>query len=468
MEVLLLTPPHVAADCNPYSRTGAILPPLGLLYLAAYLLRERPDCSVRVIDAASHAMTDAEFRRRLGAYQPALVGMTVYTTSFSRSLNAARHIKELFPKTVLVAGGPHPTIRPHELLESPHFDMAVVGEGEEPLVQIVDRLANGDSYDGVPGLVYWKDGALVTSNAARSRLDPDKLPMPARDLVDMSMYRPAYGVFRRLPATNMITTRGCAFRCSFCSKSIFGSKVRYLSPERVMVEIHTLVRDYQIREICFNDDSFTMHRGRTEAICDLIRASGLDLTWTCNTRVNLVRPDLLARMRASGCTSVGYGIESGNEAVLATISKGISLDAARDAVRWTQDAGIEARASFILGLPGETRETINQTLAFSHALNADFVIYNVAIPIPGTGVYEDAKQRGLLLCDGTELYDTMDTHALIRLSDTAPDELLALHRSAYKAYYLRPAYVARRLRAIRSRDDLKRLAGGFLRFMGWA
>lgn len=468
MEVLLLTPPLASSEQNPYSRTGAVLPPLGLLTLAAYLRRERPDCRVNVLDGASLALGPAELRSRLSAYRPDLVGMTVYTSMYSQCVRTARLVREVFPACLLVAGGPHPSIRPGDVLEDAAFDVAVAGEGEEALVQLVDALSRGGCLDDVTGLIQCKAGMLVPSEKPRSRLEPDELPMPARDLVDMSLYRPAYGVFRRLPAANMITTRGCAFRCSFCSKCIFGSEVRYLSPERVLDEISTLVQTYGVREICFNDDSFTMNRARAEAICDRIRASGLDLTWTCNTRVNLVRPDLLARMRAAGCISIGYGVESGSDAVLASISKGITLAAARDAVRWTQEAGIEARASFILGLPGETRQTIADTLAFSRSLNADFVIYNLAIPIPGTELYDEAKAAGTLVYDGRELYDCMDgSHMLIRLGDITSQELVATHAKAYKAYYLRPAYVARRLRAIRSTEDLGRLAGGFLRFVNW-
>ncbi len=421
-----------------------------------------------MLDAPAHRLDLAGFAEKLKAYRPDIVGLTAYTTTFAHAMAAAEKVKEAFPQALLVVGGPHPSVRPEECLASPAIDAAVRGEGEETFRRIVECASAGGDLSGVPNLLYKRNGEVIATATEPQFLDPEALPFPARDLVDMRLYRPAHGAFRRLPATNMITARGCPFHCNFCSKSISGSRYRGQSPEKTVREIEALVRDYGIREVSFSDDVFTLDRRRTEAFCDLLAERRLDLTWGCSTRVNLVSPELLAKMRKAGCISVGYGIEAGDPEILARVQKGLSLECARDAIRWTRQAGIESRAFYIFGFPGETRATLQKTLDVALELNADFVIFNLAIPLPGTELYDEAKSQGLLLYDGPELYSRADgPHPLIRLADVSEDELARFYRRAYRRYYLRPRYMLRRAMAVRSPGDLARLAKGFLSFVRW-
>ena len=216
--------------------------------------------------------------------------------------------------------------------------------------------------------------------------DIDQIPFPAREKLPMHIYRPASGAYKRLPVTNIITSRGCPFNCSFCSKSIFGSHVRQVSPEMVLEEIKMLITNFKIKELYFCDDSFTLGRKRCIEICELMLKYNLDLTWSCSTRVNLVDTYLLKLMKRAGCVSIGYGVESGDSQILAQINKGISFGQIRDAIKWTRSAGIESRTSYIFGFPGENSDTMKKTFNFAKALNSDFVIFNLAIPLPGTDI----------------------------------------------------------------------------------
>lgn len=470
MNVLLINPPFLLSEDSPYSKTGAVLPPLGLLYIASYLRDKHPEFIINVLDAVSYrySLANDDFKDRLKDYAPDVVGVTIYTTTFSAVLKTVKIVKESYPGSVVVVGGPHVSINPEECLDYSDIDIALVGEGEITFNELVECLSNNSDLNYVNNIVYKKDNKKIRTTVDRKVVNLDETPMPARDMIDMNLYHPAKGVYKRLPSTNMITSRGCPFSCNFCSKNVFGSKTRAQSPENIMKEIEVLQRDYGIREIVFNDDSFTLNGKRVESLCDLIIEKKLDITWNCSTRVNLVNPELLKKMKRGGCISIGYGIESGAPEILEKVNKGITLQRARDAFEWTKDAGIEARASYIFGLPGETRKTIQQTIDASLELDADFVIYNIAIPLPGTEVYDEAKANDLLLYDGIELYDRTDgPHPLIKLDDVTSEELIQLYNSAYKKYYIRPKYIFNQLKNIRSLNDLKRYVSGLTSFLKW-
>ena len=297
MNVLLINPPFVLSEDSPYSKTGAVLPPLGLLYIAAYLRDKHPEFNINVLDAASYKynLVDDGFKERLSGFLPDVVGITVYTTTFSAVLKTVEIVKELFPNCVVVVGGAHVSIKPEECLDYNGIDVAVIGEGEITFNELVECLSCNGDLDNVNNIVYKRDNNKIKTNIDGATGNLDVIPIPARDMIDMKLYRPAKGVYKRLPSANMITARGCPFSCNFCSKNIFGNKARYQSPENIIKEIEALQRDYGIREIAFNDDSFTLSSKRVELLCDLIVQKKLDLTWNCGTRVNLVNPELLKK-----------------------------------------------------------------------------------------------------------------------------------------------------------------------------
>lgn len=460
MKVLLVNPPHSFSPENPLARAGLCLPPLGLLSIAAFLREGLPGAEVRVIDWAGLKMTPEAFAREVAAFRPDVAGVSVYTGTFSASVSTAAAIKRAQPGCFVAAGGHHATARPGQCLEK-GFDAAVLGEGEGTFLELVKRLAAGAPLSGLAGLAL-KPG---DAPARPEPLDPDQLPFPARDLLDLSVYRPALFGYRRLPVASMVTSRGCPYSCGFCSKGVFGSVYRAQSPRRVLAEITELIGKYGVKEITFQDDTFTADRGRIMELCALIKESGLDLTWSCMTRVDLVDPELLAAMRSAGCFSAAFGIDGASDGSCGLMGKGFALGKVKTAVAAARAAGIETRGYYIFGYPGDTMASMRASLDRIIEINTDHVFFAFAHPFFDTALYREAKEKGLLEVSDEELLDSRDNAApLLKVPGASRAELVKFYKRAYLRYYLRPGPVLRRLSSPRGlADSLKAL----LYFVGW-
>lgn len=257
------------------------------------------------------------------------------------------------------------------------------------MLDLAQRMESGRKLDDCPGLAYRQNEATIHLTQERQRIaDLDRLPLPARDLLPMSLYRETAGF--------VVTARGCPFRCAYCSTSAFnGRKYRAASPKYVVDEIQHLVEQYGIRNIPFGDDTFTLHRQRVTAICEEIISRGLNIYWTANTRVDLVDFDLLALMKRAGCTALLFGIESSSQEVLDRIKKGFRIDEARQALRWCRDLGISVTEAFIVGLPGETRESVRRIVEFIEENPADVLSLNILALYPGSELYENSARFGI-------------------------------------------------------------------------
>ncbi len=449
MKVLLVNPPHSFSPENPLARAGLCLPPLGLLSIAAYLRREIPGTTIKVIDWPGAKMTSENFAREVSAFAPDAAGISVYTGTFTASVSAAAAIKKICPGCFVAAGGHHATARPGQCLEK-GFDAVVLGEGEKTFCELVKRLAGGAPLQGLPGLMLEPGGPATRPEP----LDMDLLPFPARDLLDLSVYRPALFGYRRLPVTSMVTSRGCPFSCGFCSKSVFGSVYRAQSPARVMAEIKELVENHGVKELSFQDDTFTADRERIMKLSALIKESGLDLTWSCMTRVDLADPELLAVMRGAGCFSIAFGIDGSSDGACGLMLKGFELARAKDAVAYARAAGIETRGYYIFGYPGETLPSMEASLARILEINTDHVFFAFAHPFFDTELYKEAKEKGLLEVTDEELLDSHDnSEPLIKVPGASREELVKFYKRAYLKYYLRPAPLLRRLVSPRGLAD---------------
>jgi radical SAM superfamily enzyme YgiQ (UPF0313 family) len=460
MKVLLVNPPHSFSPDNPLGGAGLSLPPLGLLAVAAYLRAELPGAEIRVADLPASGLSPGAFSGEVAAFAPDLAGVSVYTGAFTAAAAAASAIKRAAPGCFVAAGGHHASARPAQCLER-GFDAAVVGEGELPFLALARSLAAGKKPEAGPGL-------LLGPGALPGRTDPippDLLPYPARDLVDLSAYRPALFGYRRLPVASMVTSRGCPYSCGFCSKSVFGSAYRAQSPARVLAEMLELAGKYGIKEISFQDDTFTALRGRVMELCALLRAKKPDLTWSCMTRVDLVDPELLAAMRGAGCVSVAFGVDGASDGACGVMGKGFDTGRARSAVAAARAAGIETRGYYIFGYPGETPETLRASLERIAEIDTDHVFFAFAHPFFDTDLYREAKERGLLAVSDEELLDAHDNaEPLIRVPGASRAELRRFCKRAYLRYHLRPAALARRLGSRRAlADSLKAL----LYFIRW-
>lgn len=370
-------------------------PPLGLGYLAACLEREGHEVRIHDFGLKPDRPT-AEEVEAVVAFGPDLVGMTSMTTSH-HSLEEAAHLLKEQLGVPIVIGGPHATTLPHETLADPHLDYLVYGEGEETLVELVRALeGGGDGLEAIRGLYRKVEGEVVANTPRPLIQDLDALPFPARHLYELDRYGLYTPTGERM--VTVLTSRGCPYHCSFCFKEIFGRTYRRRSPENVVAELKQILERYGTRHIYFIDDLFTLDARRLRAMMEAFLREGLDLRWQCLARVDRVTPELLRLMYRAGCREVHYGIESGNPEILAATAKHINLAQVRQAVAWTEEAGIAAKGYFILGLPGDTEETMEQTIAFAASLPLTEAMFSIATPFPGTRLWEELVRRRPEVC----------------------------------------------------------------------
>jgi len=446
-----------------YAQEQALLPPLGLLSIAAYLL-EHTRHEVRVVDMPADGMRQEGLRRLLRAQRPEVVGVTCLTHTLWDALETARTVKAELPGVPVVFGGHHTQLYPDESLAQPGVDAIVLGAGEVAFAELVSRYASDGRLPRIPGVLRKGDATGDGASEVQALADPDALPFPARALTPYRAYYSATSVAP--PTTVLMTSYGCPFRCVFCNTSGV-SRVLARDPERVVEELDQCA-GLGIREFSILDENFAVDRRRVLAIAEGIVSRGLDVRWSCRARVDLVDRDLLAAMRRAGCTSVHFGVESGDPDVLAATRKGIDLGQVRRAFREARDAGVETTAAFMIGFPGEREEQVERTIRLAIELDPSYVQFAVLIPLPGTELYEQAFERGLFDRDHWREF------ARSPVPDFEPPaweetftraQLDALVDRAYRRFYLRPGYVARRLARVRDLSHLGRQARVALRML---
>jgi radical SAM superfamily enzyme YgiQ (UPF0313 family)/2-polyprenyl-3-methyl-5-hydroxy-6-metoxy-1,4-benzoquinol methylase len=374
----------------------SVLPSRGLLSLAAAL--RQAGHPVAVVDADLASLSPDQVSARAKAAGSRVVGITMNTFQSHAGLAVARAVKTADPGITVVAGGPHPSADPEDVLREPAVDAACLGEGEATVVALAEAVASGAPLDGVAGLAV-RDGGRVRKTAPRPGVpDLDALPFPAYDLAgDLRRYPGAHPV-RQPPSMHLMASRGCPFHCTFCSDAVFGKHVRFMSPARVADEVDLLHRDFGVREIFFQDDTMNLKRVWFEAVCDALIARGLPgkVVFKTQFRVNraLLDEALLARAKAAGCWAVFYGVESGSQEVLDLMRKGTTLDEIRRAFDLTRRAGLTTIASFMVGNAGDTARTVADTVRLCQEIDPDEFGFAVATPLPGTAFHRLARERG--------------------------------------------------------------------------
>lgn len=369
-------------------------PPLGLAYVAAAL--EDRGVEVRIIDLVALDKRPVEIMPYVREVVPSVVGISCSMAfTAATALEVASVIRSQCPTLPIVVGGSYATFMWREILARyPAVTYVVKREGERTFSQLVECLASGHDVSIVPGICYrdLATGAPVQTPAIPLIQPLDAVPPPARHLLPMQLYSSVAPATRGL----LISSRGCPYRCAYCSTSAFhGHKIRCHSVQRVIDEIRCLVQQHGCSFVSFADDTLTLDRERMIEICDAIRRTNLGFHWGCDTRVDLVDPELLSIMHAAGCRVVFFGIESCNSRVLRLIGKGFSLEQARLAVGWTRSTGISAHISFIIGLPGETYDSALRMARFVEETDVDKVLYNILIPYPGCPIFNAPSRYGI-------------------------------------------------------------------------
>lgn len=457
MRVLLIQPPY---DLHADDERQA-MPPLGLGYIAAVL--ERAGHEVRIIDCVvedfrrvvprpdgrrRHGLDGNDLARRIDDFRPSLVGVScLFSAQSAAAHDVCRLAKETNPGIRTVMGGAHPSAVPEEVLADPAVDFAAVGEGELTILRLVEALERGQDRPTDPaGLAFRADGGVEVHRVSEYLADLDALPLPARHLLPMDRYfryRSPHGAYvKRHPCTNMITSRGCPARCSFCSiHTVWGRKFRWHSTGRVIEEIEHLIDNYGVREIQFEDDNLTMHKPRMTEICQTIIDRRLDLTWTTPNGVAIwaLNEHLIELMRRAGCYHITIAVESGSQEVLKKIiNKPLDLQRVPPIVNACRKLGMGVSAFFVVGFPGETKADIEKTFEFAMNMGVDQACFFTATPYPGTALFQQCLDAGMLSApvDYTQL---RVGRPIISTPDWTAEELGEMTRAAQARFYRQTA-----------------------------
>jgi radical SAM superfamily enzyme YgiQ (UPF0313 family) len=412
-----------------------LFPPLGLAYMAAVL--EKNQFEVKVMDCPVCEMDHAKLKDELASFNPEIVGIGSMTPTIASALKSARVAKEACPDATVIMGGPHATFMSGQILfDEPAVDVVVRGEGEETLLEIAQKSPNMQNLSEVKSVVFRKDDQIVQTPTRPFIQDLDALPRPAYHLIPVDKYR----ILGRklLP---IMSSRGCPFQCSFCVASqMFGARFRGRNPKNVLDEIEWLRDEYGAEGVTFQDDTLTFDRKRILDICDGIVDRKIELPWGCGTRADVVNREILAKMRKAHCNEVCFGVESGCQRIRDALKKKVTTDQCENAIKWAKEVGIFVTVSVILGYPGETRETLQQTLDFVRRVEPDDVYLNHATPYPGTELRALVESNGWKMVEDWSRYNTMNP---IFEDPMLPASEITMMRKSFYGKFYSPQYVLR-------------------------
>jgi len=409
---------------------------LGLPYLAAAL--EQAGHEVGIFDTYSPPPDDAHSRdpdellaETVAARGPSLVGVTIHTPAYAERVHLAKCLRQRLPDVLLVAGGHHPTAASAHLLRHSDFDVCVIGEGEQTLVEIAEGVGRGQSRPdtrwmaAIHGIAYRAEGRVVQTARRRPVADVDSLPLPAHHLLGLEHYNPHPVLGLR--SQGLLTYRGCPMRCAFCCNPQ-GRRVRLRTPSRVVDEMERVVCDFGVRGFNVYDNLFGLNRAHSLALCDETVRRRLDVVWDCWTAGDLVDAGLAARIRAAGCVTALFGAESGDDEVLKRSGRGFTVAQHQAGVRALVSAGLKVRVFLMVGLPGETEASIRRTVDFAAQCGADDACLSLHRPWPGTAAWRAPQAFGLRVTRGPnfEAYvetDSLSRAALLELTESAVETL---------------------------------------------
>ncbi len=428
---------------NPPQNTKYPQPPMGLALLGAIL--ERAGYKVSIVDANVDYTQIYDLAN--GKVSADVVGITAMTPTISSALRIAEWVR--FSRAKIIIGGAHASLMADDLISHPTVDVVVKGDGSNAILEVLWKDIKG---------VYESDTVV----------NMDALPYLAYHLLPWQKYKPHPPHGRVLPWLALVTSWGCPYHCSFCSRAVFGNKYRAQSPTRVVDEIQFHQKKFGVREIAFYDDVFTLDNKRVFGITAEMLKRNIKLCWTCETRANLVNVELLKQMKRAGCFSIAYGIESGSQEVLDSIDKNIRLEQSEEAIRMTREAGIKTVGYFIIGLPNETPETIRQTINFAKKLKLDYAQFSIATPYPGTKLYEQYKMdKGAVPWDNFVYAGTSGrVSPVFESKELSRGDIERWVSKAYKEFYLRPSYIYQRLNGVKSAGDVRILVNGLKMLKG--
>lgn len=418
------------------SAWGAVWPPISLVTIAAMLELKGYECLVR--DCIVEKTGLDELVKDVRAYQPRMIIVNTATGSIKSDLQTVDRLKQALPGSKIFVIGIHPTALPEETLEmSRGLDGVIRGEPEPVALSLAELVRYDKDWQKAPGLSY-KDGLLFYNNSCPAFLDMDKIPFPAWHLIKRELYKmPIIGK----PFLLIATSRGCPFGCEFCADATYyGKKLRVKSPAKIVKELDWIKTKFGIMDFLFWAESSTLRPEWTLEVCDSVIQSGLKVRFVINSRPDHVNPLLLQKLKQAGCWMVGYGLESGSDRMLELMGKNITVKQSREAVRRTREAGMAVTGHFVLGYPGETKETARETIRFAVEEPVDFAQFYSAVPFPGSKLYERAKKEGLIVNPDWSSFE--QNFCVISTPELSADELSKIRQEAFRKFYLSPKKIA--------------------------
>lgn len=447
------------AFIQPMINDGNLTPPLGTLIMASLI--EEKGWEVRFFDER----IDNNALNSLLEFRPDIVGISAVTASVLRGRELAVQVKDAFPETITVFGGPHPSAMPEEVSGWEAVDFAVVGEGEKTITDLCEWYLSGkipSTLNKIPNLTYKCNGEFVRNESISplSSEDLDRLPAPAFHLLDIerifSKFR--HGLFQKgkrvLP---IMGSRGCPHQCTFCCR-VMGGKIRYRSTDVVLREIESMISRYNLDEIWFEDDNFTANPQRAHLILDSLieRNLGVYVKFANGIRADGVNSEILEKMKRAGCYSISFGIESGSPRILKLMKKNLSLEKARANVNIAKSLGFLVGSNCIIGYPGETVEDIDESLDYFTGLDLDSMAVVNLIPFPGTEARELCREKGYLTPEATSwdnyVFDIQNPKILIETEFLSRETLRKKINEAYRKIYFNPRRIYRIAKHMRLED----------------
>ena len=372
-------------------------------------------------------------------FSPDVICMTSTTTLFPEVAKMSSFIRKMVGQRIkLVLGGPHATALPEESLRLSAFDIVITGEGENPLVKLITGLP----YNEITGIYYKERGEIYSTPGSDPVQDLDSLPFFAFDLYNLEKYKCSKIICKRYPLVNYITSRGCPYKCTFCNHNIFGTKIRYKSPDLVMEEIKHML-NLGIKEIRIIDDVFTFDIERAKLICELIIRNNLKFPWTlaAGLRVDCLDLEFLKLAKKAGLYQVSFGFESGDQDSLDSVNKKITIEQNIRAMELVKKAKLESIGFFMLGLPSDTEKSLQKTIDFAIRLSPTYAKAAVTIPFPGTDLFADYEKKGLIKSRAWNLYNLHSPGDIYLHPNLKMETIKRYYNKFYYTFYLRPEYL---------------------------
>ncbi|MFH1540805.1 MAG: radical SAM protein [Elusimicrobiota bacterium] len=452
MKIVLINPAwtDTLGSFAQLGRERTYSPPLGLCYLAAAL--EKNGHTVEIIDAEVERLCLKEVLLKVENIKPNIIGINIFSPTLHKSKEIAEKIKISLPHIPIVVGGAHVSIMKEQaLLEC--YDYGIINEGEHTIVEFLKVIEGDKKPSEIRGLIYREKNKIVVNHVSEITQDINSLPFPAIHLLKKNLYQLKFVNGRKTIYTSIMAMRGCPFECVFCSEPLIGGrKVRFRSPENIADELESINRQLGISHFTFVDSNITLNRNQVIGICDQINKRKLSITWEGWTRANLIDEDLLKRMKESGFVRMSFGVESGDPEILKIIKKEVSLDSIKNAFRLCKKLKIEISCSAMLGLPGETRKSVNKTIEFIR--NTPEILYSnfsIAIPYPGTELFDMAQKgkHGLNLIENDYTKWARYDNGPMSVNDLTPHDLVRLQKIGLLKIHLTPKRILASLKIIK-------------------